>query len=283
MFANSDLNLLPKEQVTQVKTEDLYLESQFRKVLDRYRVVLSNVPDMICIHRPDGRIAWASGSAKSILHYNPDDLLGRRMDEFCHPDDKAILSTGYESLSDANRVKLRYRAQQGDGAWIWVETIHTPIFNGKPEPIAMQSHTRDVTDQVERENRLVGSRSFIASLLDNALVPVAIFSIDGKFTAVNEAWCSLLGYEKNELLSMSLMDVTPRKYHNKDSESLRRLAAGEIDMVEVARKFVRKTGDEVPVYIWGGVIREGDQSIVGLFTQAQAMWRILDLVEESDI
>src|SRR5512139_2146571 len=59
---------------------------------DSYTVPLANVIDLlvdaICVVRADTEIVFVSAASERIFGYRPEEMIGRYMSEFMHPDDR---------------------------------------------------------------------------------------------------------------------------------------------------------------------------------------------------
>jgi len=100
------------------------------------------------------------------------------------------------------------------------------------------------------EEALRASENKLRILFEQAAVGVAqIESLTGKFVRVNQYFCDILGYGREELLSRSFQSIT----HPDDLEnSLRKvklLASGEIDEFSLEKRFIHKNASIVWVHI----------------------------------
>ncbi len=112
----------------------------------------------------------------------------------------------------------------------------------------------------ERTAALAQSEERFRSTFERAPVGVVNASLDGHFLEVNQGFCDLLGYSRDELLSMTFKQVTHPDYQQPDANIVNRALAGEISEFNVEKKYVRKNGDVV----WGNLsvklIRNADGS-----------------------
>jgi PAS domain S-box-containing protein len=78
-----------------------------------------------------------------------------------------------------------------------------------------------------------------------------------RFLRANAAMCRLLGYSEEELLSRTVLDVTHPDDRHHSRELGERLVAGESDVFEVEKRYVRKDGKVVWARTTVNVIRDG--------------------------
>ncbi len=130
-------------------------ESALDEAQERYRVLVDNAADVIGVLDTAGRMQFVSPSVRRTLGWEPDELAGRPVLEFVHPDDvepvRAHLGEAMAegSLSPLERIRVRHR----DGSWRIFEGsgAHVAAFGGTPQLIVT---ARDITDRVQLEEQL---------------------------------------------------------------------------------------------------------------------------------
>ena len=91
--------------------------------------------------------------------------------------------------------------------------------------------------------RWANSEQLYRSTFDDAPIGVAHIDVThGRFLRVNDTLCELLGYEPNELMKLTFMDIT----HPDDREltriNQRRLIQEEIDDLKLEKRYLHKRG-----------------------------------------
>ncbi|HKW83791.1 MAG TPA: histidine kinase dimerization/phospho-acceptor domain-containing protein, partial [Burkholderiaceae bacterium] len=97
----------------------------------------------------------------------------------------------------------------------------------------------------------------IARLVDSNLIAVRITDLDGRIVDANDAYLSIVGYSREEMLSGELTTerVTPPEYRAADERAGGELLeGGRYQTFE--KEYVRKDGTRVPVLV-GGILIEG--------------------------
>jgi len=101
-------------------TEDL-LE---RRSEARFRSLVQNSNDLIAVLEPDLTIRYLTPSVEALLGYAPDDVVGRRLDEFLHLDElEAIGSRLRGDVEREGRPELEFRLRHRDDGWRTVEGV----------------------------------------------------------------------------------------------------------------------------------------------------------------
>jgi diguanylate cyclase (GGDEF)-like protein/PAS domain S-box-containing protein len=121
---------------------------QFRELADR-------TSDVVLVCDFGGSIRYAS-PAVSDYGYSPEDLVGRMLADFLHPQDRlagtrVVLEVIGTAAQQAGRLSCRVRA--ADGTWRYVEsTVSRYRVPGGPDQLLVTA--RDVSDQVELRRRV---------------------------------------------------------------------------------------------------------------------------------
>ncbi|WP_333872880.1 CHASE domain-containing protein [Methylobacter sp.] len=101
----------------------------------------------------------------------------------------------------------------------------------------------------ERTAALAQSEERFRSTFEGAPVGVVNVSFDGRFLEVNQGFCDLVGYSRNELLTMTFIQVTHPDYCQSGADKIRQTLAGEITGFNVEKKYLRKDGG----FVWGNL------------------------------
>ena len=121
-----------------------------------YRLLAENSTDMISKHTSEGVYTYASPACRSLLGYEPEELVGHSAYEFFHPEDLEQTSTTHSMmLQHPDVYTVSYRIQRKDGSYIWFETtsrrVREPGTDEVPEMIAV---SRDITQRKRVEEEL---------------------------------------------------------------------------------------------------------------------------------
>ncbi|KAI9836965.1 MAG: blue light receptor [Thelocarpon superellum] len=101
--------------------------TEFTKRRNWSRRVLEELRDFLHILTPDGRVLYASPSAKAITGYDHDDLMGKFIVDFIHPDDSSIFVREFhESIATGNPLRFFYRFRKADGTYAIFESHGHP-------------------------------------------------------------------------------------------------------------------------------------------------------------
>ena len=119
----------------------------------RFRMLAEQSAELVSRQTPDGRWLYVSPSSRTLLGYEPEDLVGRSSYELVHPDDFGDL--GQRLALDDNSPEvftLSARLRKRDGSHAWFETAYRVLRDPHTgEVVELQASYRDVSGQVRAQ------------------------------------------------------------------------------------------------------------------------------------
>ncbi|HVM87442.1 MAG TPA: response regulator [Puia sp.] len=148
----------------QKESENALLNSE-----QKFRLLAENSGDIISVHAADGTMWYLSPSVKTILGYEVDELLGKSIYQFIHPEDihKFFPTEKTKSYSPGTEsIIIRYRILRKDGTYIWHETIVKPIIDDN-EVIKLICTSRNITEQKAVQENLKKKDQLLQAVADS--------------------------------------------------------------------------------------------------------------------
>lgn len=123
----------------------------------RFRALAENTSDLVCLHDPNGFYQYLSPSVRKLLGYEPTELLGTHPLDRVHPEDREHTAECFHAPVSgvAAPSEFTYRVRRRGGAYLWFETVVTPIHSPGGEVVQLQSSSRDITERKRTEDELV--------------------------------------------------------------------------------------------------------------------------------
>ena len=148
-------------------------QSLSREWEERYRLMANNSTDMISRHSSEGIFLYVSPACKTMLGYEPSELIDKHPKHFLHHEDiKPIAKAHSNILAQPVTYTITYRIRHQEGQYIWFETntrtIRDPETKAVIEIIAV---SRDITERKFREQELQDSESAIRALYQVTAAP----------------------------------------------------------------------------------------------------------------
>jgi two-component system, cell cycle sensor histidine kinase and response regulator CckA len=223
---------------------------------ERFRALVENASDLVALVDAEGVCEFQSPSSRATLGYQPDEMVGRRLFDFVHPDDLERSLAAFRELIEGRRDpsfsgELRFRHK--DGSWRMLE-VKARLFADVAGRASYVFNSRDVTERKQMEDML----RFFRLSVDRAAELIHWMDGEGRILFVNEAMCLRTGYSQDEMLGMTLFDLAPslspqlwqeqwselQRTGSLVAESLHRTKSGETFPVEVLASWVEREGRE---------------------------------------
>lgn len=113
----------------------------------------------------------------------------------------------------------------------------------------------DITERHELETRLRESEQRMNGAFQHAPIGMALVTPGGHMQRVNDALCQMLGYDEQELLSMSLIDLTHPDDVATSHELSRSLREGARETYQLEKRYIHRDGRSVHVLLSVSVVR----------------------------
>jgi diguanylate cyclase (GGDEF)-like protein/PAS domain S-box-containing protein len=141
------------------------LMSRMRDSELRYRMLADYSHDIVVRMRADGQRLYVSPSAKDILGWEPDELLGSRWD-LIHPDDRALQHEAMLRLMSSSEPSTAiYRMRHKDGHYVWIEAVARTLPSVDDKGVMDIIYTgRDASLRVVAERALLASQRELETL-----------------------------------------------------------------------------------------------------------------------
>ena len=162
-------------------------------------------------HIPTGMLYGSARAAQ--LHGLPPEPFHESFDAFFEgmPDDeRESMRNAYRTLREgpAGNYQLTYRVPMEDGSSRYLESRARLYRDEHGAPLRMAGTLLDITDQVEREQRLTASEEKFASLFQASPDPICVTCLDsGAFIEINPAFTQTFGWTAAEVIDKSAEQI----------------------------------------------------------------------------
>jgi PAS domain S-box-containing protein len=233
-------------------------QMSLRESEERYRLLAEYSTDLISRHTPEGIYTYASPICLSLLGYEQEELIGRSIHEFLHPDDVVRIQLTYAVIIDQPIInRISYRMRRKDGQYIWLETKSQAVRNAQGDRIQeIIAVSRDVTTRKEAEDLLAASEERLKQVYDNSPIGIRLTDLEGRIIDTNPAFRHMLGYSKSELIGMSVADITYPTDRIADQQAEERLIAGIIPRFQQEKRAIKKQGDLLWINLTMSLVRD---------------------------
>jgi diguanylate cyclase (GGDEF)-like protein/PAS domain S-box-containing protein len=228
-----------------------------------YRDLAEQASDVVSRSDEAGVYTYVSPASARVYDRAPDEMLGRSVFEFMHPDDhethralRADLVAGADELIGERRMSTPA------GDWVWVEARCRALRDDDGRFVGVQSAARDISD------RKMADEQF-RTAFDDALVGIALVAPDGSWLRANEALCDIVGYSREQLYGMTFQDITHPEDLDADLAQLEDTLAGMRAGYQMEKRYLRPGGEVVWALLSVSLVRDAAGAPLHFISQVQ--------------
>lgn len=238
-------------------TERKQIEEKLRFSEKRFDLAMQGANDGLWDWNLETDGVYYSPRWFSMLGYDAD-ALPPTLDtwaKFVHPDDKDwVLQhvTDYlENRIASFEVEMRMRHRDGHDV-IVLSRASKVLRDSDQKPVRLVGTHVDITDRKQRQAQLEASREKFSTLFNSSSDGIFILDMQGSFIDINKTAHERLGYSKEEMLKMKLIELDPPEFAARVPERLEQIFSKGMATFESAH--YRKDGSIMPVEINARII-----------------------------
>ena len=158
-FVHVDITALKRQQTALREAQDAVHESEAR-----YRLLAEFSSD-VTIALANGVVTYVSPAVHQLFGWKPEQVVGKTLESFCHPDDVAGVADAVRKLVYAPETDYRARALRADGSHIWVEARARMTKPRRPgETPLLVINVRNITARKATEDELAAALARLESI-----------------------------------------------------------------------------------------------------------------------
>jgi len=161
-----------------------------------------------------------------------------------HPDDLEHLKARIvESLKGDTLFRAEHRVRNRAGDWIWIQS-HGKVTarDAQGRALRLAGYNTDITPRKLAELALAESEERFRATFDQAAVGITHVNLDGVLINVNQKFCDMLGYGRDELIGKMVKDITHPEDYGRGSQYRENITRNPLGSASGEKRFVRKDG-----------------------------------------
>jgi PAS domain S-box-containing protein/putative nucleotidyltransferase with HDIG domain len=199
-------NYLYSLHLMQDVTEKRRAEDALHESEARFRNLVEASSDWVWEVDTHGIYTYVSPKVMDILGYRPDEVIGKSPFDLMPPEETERAQPEFLRLASEKQpiLMLENINRHKDGRLVVLETSGVPILDAAGEFRGYRGMDRDITERKQAETNL----KLFRELLDHSNDGIHIADpASSRFLDVNEAACRELGYTREELLQLRVIDI----------------------------------------------------------------------------
>jgi PAS domain S-box-containing protein len=215
-------------------------------ILEKIVQILDSSLDSTFIHDVEGNLVYVNEAAARTLGYTKEELLKIKLGELNAGESAAAFNKHMKKVLDEGDAITEMEHRRKDGSVLPVE-INTRMVEFQGNDVLF-SAVRDIAGRKQTQEELIKSETRYRSLVETAGAGVASADVQGNLTFVNDTFCKMMGYLRDELVGKAFINFV----HPDDVERIAQLfieglANPELEF-HVEFRAVHKDGHSVWLY-----------------------------------
>ncbi len=231
------------------------LEEQLKNKVDEFSTLFENsLVGMALI--VNGRIAKANQVCAEMLGYTSEEISNLSVDGLFS--DKNAFNGFMTEVFPRIYRGLRhfdYSFRKKDGKYGEFRISASPLV-GDAETNQIIIVLDEVSEIKMVERALLRSETRFRTIVDKMASGLALINEAGFFEEVNDSWCRITGYSREEALSLSVLDITQNEDVFVSRNIMRSLLADTEEMKRMEKRYIRKDGTTIWVDLTASKIDE---------------------------
>ena len=264
LFFEARLVPLHKDQIVVIirniterkRTEEALQESELR-----FRMLYENAKIGLYRTTPDGKILMANKMLVKLLGYPSfEKLVERNLEgEDYEPTykRKEFLEI-IEKDGEINDFESAWIRQ--DGSMFFIRESAQAIRDSQGNTIYYDGVMEDITERKQVEKALQESENKFRAIINGMIDSVWVIDSSANIIDVNNSAIEIMGYSREELLSMKIGDIDAYHYPKEIKELTSKVPIDKIQTFETCHK--TKDGRKIPVEINSSLITYGDKKAI---------------------
>ncbi|MCX8474727.1 MAG: PAS domain S-box protein [Sphingomonas sp.] len=231
---------------------------------DEFRLIADSAPVAVWVTRLDRTRSFVNRAYREFLEVSYEEALAFDWRRIIHPDDAPqILAQSIAGEARLETFDLEGRYRNARGEWRWLHSTSSPRRDAQGRHIGFIGVAHDVTEAKEAELSLRDSEAQLSAFISQSTAGFAQVDLEGRFTLVNDRFCQIAGWSRDELMGMRMLDIT----HPDDRARNRPLFERAVEQgtpYAHEKRYIRKDGSIVWVNNTVSVIRRPDGEPFGV-------------------
>lgn len=139
---------------------------------------------------------------------------------------------------------------------VYFDISYSPIFDANGKVLAVFCIVNETTDRIGYEMALRRSEERLRSMIEHTTVGVVQADLEGRLSFVNPGFCDMVGYTEEELLALTLQDITHPQDLPANMTQVRNMSVDGKSFV-MEKRYIRKDG--TPIWVSNHISAVKDQ------------------------
>ncbi len=169
------------------------------KLGERYKDIIDNILDVIVEVNIKGEFIYLSPQVYDVFGFRPEELIGLRTYQFIHPEDLSFFKKVMDNVFKfGDSLIEEYRVKHKSGYYIPISVKGSLVKEN--DTVKFIGILRDISERKKVDQKLRESEKKYRGIIENIMEGYFEADLKGYITFVNDYYCKMIGYKREELL-----------------------------------------------------------------------------------
>ncbi|MEP6485718.1 PAS domain S-box protein [Microcoleus vaginatus GB2-A3] len=188
-------------------------QAEWQKSQEKYQQVVGNIKEVVFETNTAGNWTFLNPAWTEITGFTVDESLGTSCLSYIHSEDQYHYLNLFRDRRPNQETpccyQSRYVTKHGEIRWVEVQEFFIGGGNGKAQ--GTTGTINDITDKILAISELEASKKFLNYTIDAVADPLFVKDEQHRWILLNDAFCELIGKQREELLGKSDYDFFPKQ------------------------------------------------------------------------
>lgn len=224
-----------------------------------FEAIVSTADDGIVMIDAQGHIELFNKAAEDLFGYSTNEVVGENIRMLMPEPYRSKLDQYLGSYIEAGKtmimgIRSEVTAQRKDGSIIPVHlSISEVALSGNR---CFSGIVRDLSQQKAAEEALRQEHERLNVTFEHAPMGIVTYRFGETFISTNRAFCEITGYTVDQLMAMTLEDLTHPDDRAKSAAFAAKAQAGDIDRFSHSKRYIRRDGAVINVKVVNAITHD---------------------------
>ena len=254
------------EELSRTYEQNCFEKDHTEETLSMAQVIINSSP-AILFRRTAGdehRLVYVSDNIHQ-MGYTAEEFLNEKVNfrDIVHPEDLERVGNEIQKYKDKDVEEYTqiYRLLTKSGDFRWVEDQTSVVRDTDGAKTHNQGILVDITDKKVAEEHLRKSEEKFRRIVETTVEGFILMDGNLVIMDVNDAFCRMLGYSREEMLGKTPLDLTTGEFKQFMLANKEALLSRERRVLEGS--LVARDGHHVPILIHGNTLKDDQGNVIG--------------------
>jgi PAS domain S-box-containing protein len=214
-----------------IEAEDPPVEGILQQMEQEKQTILDSLVEQVIFHDMEMRILWANRAACDSASMTREEVIGRNCFEIWAKRTEACEDCPVQLARQTGQPQ-RIEKTTPDGRSWYLQG--SPVLDSNGHLVGMVELALDITQRKITEEELRASESRYRHLVEAMNEGLGFADRNYNFTFVNQKFCDMLGYSRDEMLGHQLINFVHHESRELMKDQMARRKKGEAERFEIA-------------------------------------------------